>query len=65
MPQADAPGLDRHRSLDVGRDGPAPAGQPKVAERARLRERQARPDVGHLVEQERESDLGLGHAQPP
>jgi citrate synthase len=44
VPQADAPGLDRHRRLDVGRDGPAPAGQPQVAERARLRQRQARPD---------------------
>ena len=65
MPQARPGGPDRHGGLDVGRDGPAPAGQPQVAERARLRQRQAGPDVGRLVEQEREPDLGLRHPQPP
>ena len=30
----------------------------------RLGQRDLRPHVGHLVEQEREADLGLGHAEP-
>ncbi len=59
------PRPDRHGGLDVRGHGPAPAGQPQPAERARLRQRQARPDVGHLVEQEGEPDLGLRHPQPP
>jgi hypothetical protein len=56
---------DGHGGLDIGRHGPAPAGKAQVTECASLREGQARPHVGHLVEQEREADLGLGHAQPP
>ncbi len=65
MPQARPGDPDRPGCLDVGRDGPAPAGKPQVAEGPRLREGQARLDVGHLVEQEGEPDLGLRHAQPP
>ena len=46
---------DGHRGLDVRGNRPAPAGQPQVAERPRLGQRQAGPDVRHLVEQERET----------
>ena len=51
------------RALHVTGDRAAPAGEPQVAERAGLRERGLRADVGHLVEQEREADLGLRDAQ--
>ena len=54
----------RRRPLDIAGHRPAPAGQPQVPERARLGQGELRADIGHLVEQEREPDLGLGHPEP-
>jgi hypothetical protein len=55
---------ERRGPLDVGRDGPAPPRQPQVTEGPGAGQRHVGPDVGHLVEQEREADLRLRHAQP-
>jgi hypothetical protein len=57
------PQAERHGLLDVGGDPAAPAGEAQVAERARLLQRHLRPHVGHLVEEEREADLGLRDAE--
>ena len=54
---------ERQGGLDVAGDGPGPAGQAQVAERARLGQGEVGPQVGHLVEQEREAGLGLGDAE--
>src|SRR6185437_14618930 len=51
--------------LDVGGHAPAPARQQQAAERAGLGQRHLSAHVRNLVEQEREADLGLRHAEPP
>jgi len=54
---------ERDRAFHVGRDGAAPPGQSQRPEGTSLGQGNTGSDVGHLVKQEREADLGLGHAE--